>query len=49
MTRQTECPRIPRPVLLPHGGGGANTPGDRETRYAPYDSGRENRNTHVIP
>ena len=36
--------RIQRPELLLHGGGGANTPADRETRYLAYDSARENKN-----
>ena len=26
-----------------HGGGGENTPADRETRHAPYDSARESK------
>ena len=35
--------RINRPTVLLHGGGGENTPADREVRYKPYDSARETR------
>ena len=31
------------PGALLHGGGGENVPADRETRYAPYDCGRETK------
>lgn len=36
--------RITRPGQTLHGGGGANTPGDRETRYVAGNAERENRN-----
>lgn len=36
--------RIKRPALLLHGGGGENTPADREVRYTAYDSSRESKN-----
>lgn len=49
MKRKHIAARIQRPTLLLHGGGGANTPADRETRYAPYDNSRENRNDYLIP
>ena len=35
--------RIKRPVTLSHGGGGENTPADRETRYRTYDATREEK------
>ena len=36
--------RIRRPGSTLHGGGGAGAlPGDRETRYAGYDSSRESK------
>ncbi len=36
--------RINRPAQMLHGGGGANTPADREIRYTPYNVDRENKN-----
>lgn len=36
--------RISRPAQMLHGGGGANTPSDREIRYQPYCAERENKN-----
>lgn len=36
--------RIRRPTLMLHGGGGENTPADKETRYLAYDSTRESKN-----
>lgn len=36
--------RITRPGQTVHGGGGANTPADREIRYTPYNVERENKN-----
>ena len=35
--------RIRRPGSTLHGGGAANVPADRETRFAGYDAARETR------
>lgn len=35
--------RIRRPGSTLHGGGAANVPGDRETRFVGYDNNRENK------
>ena len=35
--------RINRPALLLHGGGGENTPADREALYRPANLGREEK------
>ncbi len=35
--------RIPRPTTLFHGGGGENTPADREIRYKPVNAEREQK------
>lgn len=38
--------RIDRPVPNHFGGGGENTPGDRETRFRPYDVKRQEKSSH---
>ncbi|MDO4573514.1 MAG: hypothetical protein Q4C13_09095 [Clostridia bacterium] len=35
--------RIDRPAPVIFGGGGENTPADREIRYRPYDAAREEK------
>ena len=35
--------RIDRPMPALFGGGGANTPADREVRFHPYDATREEK------
>ena len=35
--------RILRPALLLHGGGGENTPADKEIRFRPYNPAREEK------
>ena len=35
--------RIARPTVLLHGGGGSDTPADRETRATRFDPSREER------